>query len=233
MLPNLPAWIYLTFVIATGLTVFLFYRAASNSKKVLIVLLVWLLLQAAISWSGFYLNTAALPPRFTLTLIPGLIVIVFLLLTKKGKDFTDSLNTGMLVLLSIIRIPVEFVLYGLFLQKAIPELMTFTGRNFDIIAGITAPFIYFICFRGKEVIKSGLLLLWNFISFGLLLNIVINAVFSLPSPFQRFAFEQPNIALLYFPFVWLASCIVPLVLFSHLVLIRKLMFVKNETFAIH
>ena len=35
--------------------------------------------------------------------------------------------------------------------------------------------------------------------------------------FQQFAFDQPNLAILQFPFSWLACCVVPLVLFSHLV----------------
>jgi hypothetical protein len=55
-----------------------------------------------------------------------------------------------------------------------------------------------------------------------LLNIVINAVLSIPSPFQQFAFEQPNVAVLYFPFVWLPCCIVPIVLFAHLAAIKQL-----------
>ncbi|TAH22438.1 MAG: hypothetical protein EAZ08_00730 [Cytophagales bacterium] len=44
-----------------------------------------------------------------------------------------------LIYLNIVRIPVEIILFWLFVNKAIPELMTFEGRNLDIIAGITAP----------------------------------------------------------------------------------------------
>jgi hypothetical protein len=36
------------------------------------------------------------------------------------------------------------------------------------------------------------------------------------------AFDQPNIAILYFPFVWLPSVVVPGVLLAHLVSLRKL-----------
>ena len=48
---------------------------------------------------------------------------------------------------------------------------------------------------------------------GLLANIVIIAVLSFPSPIQQFGFEQPNIGLAYFPFIWLPAIIVPIVLF--------------------
>jgi hypothetical protein len=66
-------------------------------------------------------------------------------------------------------------------------------------------------------------LIWNLVSIGLLLNIVINALFSVPSPFQEFAFDQPDIGLAYFPFIWLPAFIVSIVLFSHIVSIIKLL----------
>ena len=75
----------------------------------------------------------------------------------------------------------------------------------------------------KKQINKNVILLWNFICIGLLFNIVINAVLSAPFPFQKFGFDQPDIAVLYFPFVWLPCCVVPLVLFSHLVTIRQLL----------
>jgi hypothetical protein len=120
-----------------------------------------------------------------------------------------------------VRIPVELILYWLSLQKAVPALMTFEGRNFDILAGITAPAMaLFFCSGSKT--HNRILLAWNIVSLLLLLNIVGNALFSAPGPLQRFAFDQPNIAILYFPFNWLPVFIVPVVLFGHLVAIRQL-----------
>jgi hypothetical protein len=42
-------------------------------------------------------------------------------------------------------------------------------------------------------------------------------------PFQQFAFEQPNTAMLYAPYNLLPGIIVPVVMFSQLAAIRKLM----------
>ena len=100
--------------------------------------------------------------------------------------------------------------------------MTFEGRNLDIISGLTAPLIYYIVFV-KKWAGNTLLLVWNIICLCLLLNIVATAVLSAPFPFQQLGFDQPNIAILYFPFVWLPCCIVPIVFFSHLVSIRYLL----------
>jgi hypothetical protein len=99
--------------------------------------------------------------------------------------------------------------------------MTFEGRNFDILSGLTAPIIYYLYFV-KKCVNKNVFITWNLICIGLLLNVVINAILSVPSPFQQFAFEQPNIAILYFPYVWLPSCVVPLVFLSHFVTIRQL-----------
>jgi hypothetical protein len=126
-----------------------------------------------------------------------------------------------MTLLHIVRIPVEIVLFWLFLYKVVPELMTFSDRNLDILSGLTAPLVYYFGFS-KRRLNPKLMLSWNIICLGLLINIVVHAIFAAPFPFQQLAFDQPNIAVLYFPFVWLPCCIVPLVFFSHLASIRQL-----------
>jgi hypothetical protein len=108
--------------------------------------------------------------------------------------------------------------------------MTFEGRNLDILSGLSAPLIYYFAFVKKKI-NSKMVLLWNIVCLMLLINIVSHAVLSAPSPFQQLAFAQPNIAVLYFPFVWLPGCIVPLVLFSHLVALRRFLLPDKKTTA--
>jgi hypothetical protein len=219
---HLPFYISFIFVLTVFLTVLVFYIATKKSKTTLVILSSWLLLQAIISLTGFYTVTSNAPPRSTLLIFPPIILIIILFLTPKGKKYIDSLNIKTLTILHTIRLPVEIVLFWLFIQKAIPQIMTFEGRNFDVISGITAPLIYYI---GFYKIKTGRIsiLFWNFFCLGLLINIFIIAVLSAPFPFQKFAFDQPNIAMQYFPYVWLPCCLVPIVLFSHLASIRQLL----------
>lgn len=218
---NLPIYIRIVFVLTTFVTVFLFYKSANNTRIVLTVMLLWLIAQTMIAQTGFYTVTDSFPPRFLLLIVPPFLFILALFLTAKGKQFIDSLNVPMLTYLHVVRIPVELVLLWLFQQGKVPQLMTFEGRNFDILSGISAPVIAYLAFSVHKL-NNRILLIWNVVCLLLLLNIVINAVLSVPFPFQKFAFDQPNIAVLYFPFVWLPSCIVPLVLLSHLVAIRRL-----------
>lgn len=221
MISNLPFYINLVFIGTTLLTVFLFYRSTRRSVTSLVIIGSWLLIQALLSYTGFYTVTDTVPPRFVLLALPALLFIVLLFVTRSGKGFLNSLDIKMLTLLHIVRIPVEICLYWLFLHKSIPQLMTFEGRNFDILAGLTAPVVYYFGFV-KPVLSKNILLLWNIICLGLVLNIIVHAVLSAPSAFQQFAFEQPNTAIFYFPFVWLPCCVVPLVLLAHFAVIRKL-----------
>ncbi len=223
---NLPIYIYLVFGLTVLGSVGFFHQAANRSNTVLIVVLSWLAFQAAMSISGFYQNTQAMPPRFGLLVLPPVLLIITLFATEKGRQFIDSLDVKTLTMFHIIRIPVEIVLFWLFLHKGIPQLMTFEGRNFDILSGLTAPIIYYLGFV-KQNLSRNVLLIWNFVCLGLLINIVANAALSIPTPFQQFGFEQPNIAVLHFPFVWLPGCLVPMVLLAHLVNIRRLL-LKNK-----
>lgn len=218
---NLPVYISVLFVLTTVLTVGLFFKASGHSKITLVVVLCWLAIQGFIASTGFYTQTDSIPPRFLLLVLPPLLFIALLFTTESGKRFIDSLDLRILTLLHTIRIPVEIVLFWLYMNKQIPELMTFEGRNFDILSGLTAPLVFYFYFAKKRLNRR-LFIVWNIVCLLLLINIVANAVLSAPFTFQQFAFDQPNVAVLYFPFNWLPSCIVPLVLLSHLVAFRQL-----------
>jgi hypothetical protein len=182
----------------------------------------WLLVQGVVALTGFYTVTDTLPPRFALLLFPPILFIIALFSTKKGRAYIDGLDARYLTLLHIVRIPIEIGLYFLFVYKTVPQIMTFEGNNLDILSGIAALFIFYFGYINKKLGRI-VLLLWNVAGLLLLLNIVITAVLSAPFVFQQFGFDQPDIALLYFPIIWLPCYIVPLVLFSHLAAIRQLL----------
>src|SRR5687768_15825314 len=174
---ELPMYISIVFIATTCLTVFTFYKAANNSKATLLVIILWLILQTFISLTGFYTKTDTLPPRFILLVGPPLLLIALLFITTRGRRFLDGLDVKYMTLLHTVRIPVELVLFWLFAHKAVPELMTFEGQNFDILSGITAPILYYLGFV-KNMLSKNIIVAWNFICLGLLFNIVITAILS-------------------------------------------------------
>lgn len=223
---GLPSYIPGVFFLTTVLTALLFFKAFNNSRKVLVLFSCWVLLQCILGLNEFYTVTDVMPPRFLLAVLPPFILIAALFVTAKGRTFIDKANLEYLTILHVIRIPVEVVLYWLFLHKAVPVLMTFEGWNLDIISGITAPFAL-VVLLSKNSFKRKTLLAWNLVCLALLINIVVIAILCLPFPFQKLAFDQPNIAVLYFPYVLLPAVIVPVVLFSQLVSIRQLLLNKQ------
>ncbi len=230
---SIPGYVSIVFILTTFATVAFFLQAAkrvgldSVPSKILVFLLpLWIFFQAMLGLGGFYQVTEnVLPPRIVLFGVfpTTLLIISFFLFFR--KSFIESLPLGILTMVHIIRIPVEVVLYWLAAGSMIPHLMTFEGRNFDILSGILAPIAYLLAFRAGET-RRGVLIAFNVIGLILLANIVTIAALSVPSPIQQFGFDQPNRAVLYFPYVWLPTLVVPIVLFSHLATFWKLFATK-------
>ncbi|MBS1519185.1 MAG: hypothetical protein JSS91_13955 [Bacteroidetes bacterium] len=222
MIPGFPLYADLLFILTALLTAVFLYSASERSTAAAIAVLIILAAETLLSLCGFYRSGGSFPPRFIFLALPAVIFMISLFFFNGGRQFIDSLDEEILTYLHIVRIPVEISLYILFIYKMVPEIMTFGGRNFDILSGITAPIIAYFGYR-KKMIGKKVILIWNFISLGLLFNVVITAVLSVPSGIQQFGFDQPNTGVLYFPFVWLPGFIVPTVLFSHIVCIKKLL----------
>lgn len=233
MIPNLPVYVSVSFGLTVLATLLLFYRAVTKAnteitrKKatlILITLTGWLILQAVLTLNGVYKSGVFVgPPKILLFgILPNVLTIILMSVMPAGRRFMDSLPLTNITWLNTVRVVVEVVLFWLFLNQAVPELMTFEGRNFDIIAGITAPVVAYFGLT-KSRLSRRLILIWNVFCTALLLNIVFYAFLSAPTPLQKFAFDQPNIAMAWFPFSWLPTFVVPIVLFGHLVSIRQLL----------
>jgi hypothetical protein len=222
-----PTGLAVAFALITLVTVLWFWVAARRSNPalanvLLVGLLAWVAVQGILAALGVHQNLAARPPRLLLfAILPTLLLIVAACATERGRRFMDGLPLGTLTYLNVVRIPVELVLYGLFLSKEVPELMTFAGRNPDMLAGLTAPLVGLWGFTrprlSREVVR-----LWHILALLLLLNIVFWAIVASPLPLQLVALDTPNVAVLKFPFVWLPAVVVPIVLFGHVVALRQL-----------
>jgi hypothetical protein len=233
MIPNIPIFISVLFAIITILALLLFNRILLNSsspavqRKALLVtagLILWIAIQGVLAYTNVYnSNLTQIPPRlFLFGFLPAFIIIACFFITKSGRAVIDSLPLKELTQFNIIRLPIEIGLFLVYTYGAIPKLMTFEGGNLDILSGLSAPIVAYFIFT-KQNFRPTVLLIWNFICLVLLGNIVIRALLSAPFPFQKFGFDQPNIAILNFPFIWLPTFMVMAVLFSHLVSIRKLL----------
>lgn len=220
MIEHLPNWINLLFMFATLATLVLFYFANNKPNKLILILLVLSIGHSILAYYDFYLNATAMPPRFLLVLAPSILLIIYGILPKQIDWVIKNRNIQISTLLHTIRIPMEIVLLYLFIHKTIPESMTFEGINFDIVAGITALIIGILYWKGK--VSKKVLLMWNVFGLILISIILFVGILSAELPIQQFAFDQPNRALTYFPFILLPAIVVPIVIYTHLTDIIKL-----------
>ena len=234
MIESLPSHIYVVFILSTVFCVgclFYAFNQILQTRRSLIVLigviLLWMLFQSILTLNQFYLDFESIPPRFMAATVSPLIFIIAVF-SLPSRKLVLELPLQILTFLHVVRIPVELVLLWLHQYGQVPELMTFEGRNFDILSGLTAPLVAIFAFR-EGTPNRGILLIWNLLALGLLLNIVIHAILTIPSVIQQLAFDQPNRGVLYFPFIWLPSVIVPIVLFSHLASIGQLLKTRKQT----
>jgi hypothetical protein len=229
MLQNITPLLNIFFGLTTLICLFLVYKILKSSSKtqrnslnIWMGFVIWLAFQAVLTLGGFYANDPnSFPPKIVLFgILPIMVLTLSLFIIPQTRKVIESFSIVSITYLHIVRIPVEIALYWLFIEKTIPEIMTFEGRNFDILAGITAPVMVYLYKKG---LNPKFLIVWNIMALILLANIVFTAIFSTETPLQKFGFEQPNIAIIHFPFSWLATFIVPAVLFSHLVSLRILL----------
>lgn len=217
---TVPGYVSAVFIVTTFAAIAFLLQAAKAaglqtlpSKILLFILPLWIVFQSVLAFGGFYQITD--PPRLPLFGVAPAVVLIAIYFLAFRESFIDRMPVKLLTLLHTVRIPVEITLYWLFGAGLIPKVMTFEGWNYDIVSGILAVGVYIAVRIGSKYDRS-ILIAFNIIGLLLLINIVTIAVLSLPTAMQRLAFDQPNRAVLYFPYIFLPTIVVPIVLFSHL-----------------
>lgn len=209
------------FGLITLLVVFTFHQAVKGSGFFATLAAFWIVLQCGAALTGYFRVTDTIFPRLLLVVVPPAILMAWLFLARPGKALMDRMSVDLLTMIHVVRTPIEVVLYWSFIDKLVPHEMTFGGGNFDIVAGLSAPCIYFLSVM-RNGMKWRMLVTWNFVCLGLLLNEIFRAVLSAPFFFQTMGFDQPNVLVLQFPFVLLPGLVVPILLCAHMVVIRNL-----------
>jgi hypothetical protein len=187
----------------------------------------WLALLAFLAYNGFFGDFQVLPPRIAFAILPPLLIISFLAGSAKLSRLLTVLPAWWLIGAQVFRVAVEIVLWLLFEDGRLPVQMTFEGLNYDILAGLTAPFIAFYL-ASNPGRKKTVGVVWNLLGLGLLLNIVTIALLSTPSPFRFFMNEPANTIVAHWPYIWLPGFVVPVAFMLHLFSLKQLL-AKSHT----
>ena len=235
-LPELPVGVTRVFVVivvlvAAGMVAAIYGHALrigfprSGSRRlafdVSAAILGWLALTGILARSGVFLNFGALPPRIVFAIVPSLALAATIFLSRSMREFFNQMPLAWLIGLQTFRLPLELVLHQLWEAGAVPRIMTFEGRNFDIIIGATAPVVAVLVAQRKEWAYK-LALWWNFAGLVLLANVVGHGFLAAPTRWQMFTEPPANTFIARFPYVWLVTLLVPLAALLHCLALRAL-----------
>ena len=226
------AWLLLTAIcitfILTGLKAVLKRTGWDKVKqrqiflRTTIAILSWAALLLLLSYEGFFEDFNTLPPRPALAILIPLPVILIITFSAAGSRLLKTIPSHWLVLMQTFRIAVELLLFMAFINGKLPVQMTFEGRNFDILTGILALPVGYMLARRKSFAPK-LAIAFNLAGLLLLINVLVVAVLSMPTPIRYFINEPSTQLVGQFPFILLPGVLVPIAYTMNILSLRQLL----------
>jgi hypothetical protein len=233
MLTNAPVAIGLAFIaIVLGMLGLVLWGAARAARRVGpgvvqavrvagVALIGWLALTGVLAERGFFDDFQSLPPRMLLALGLPLLAVLALAFSPRVAALLSALPPAWPVAAQTFRVAVEIVLWQLVVAGVLPELLSFHGRNVDILVGLTAPVVACACFV-RRAWPARVAVWWNWAGIVILLNVVVHAQLSAPSRWRIFETDPPTTVIADWPYIWLPAFLVPLAWLLHAVSLRQL-----------
>jgi hypothetical protein len=190
------------------------------TRKVSLGLAGWLVATAAIASSGWLRDFANFPPPLVLFLLATTTLTTLLAFSPLGTLLADGAGLPFLVGFQAFRLPLEIFLWWGVREGFVPPQMSWEGRNFDVLTGLTAAVVGGLALRHR--VPRKLVLGWNLLGLVLLINVVGVAVLSMPTPIRRFFNEPAIVFVAGAPYIWLPLFLVQVAWFGHLLVFRNL-----------
>jgi hypothetical protein len=178
-------------------------------------LALWLGLAARLVATGW---TEAVPVHLLIVGATMMLGSVILGLSPAGKWIALACPAACLLAFQGFRLPLEMVLHSWVQQGVIPQTMTWTGSNWDIVSGIAALVLAPFCRRSRAAAWLG-----NIIGFALLLNVGRVAILSAPVPFGWSEVSPRLLLPFHLPYALIIPVCVGGALAGHVILTRALL----------
>ena len=161
-------------------------------------------------------------PRTMIALFPAVFALAAVIaLSPLGRRLATGLPIAVLVGSQSFRVIVELLMHRAYNEGLMPVQMSYSGRNFDIVTGLTAIVVALIVARQGASWSRPLVFAWNTLGVALLANILVVAVLSAPTPMRRFTNEPANVWITQFPWVWLPAVMVLAAIAGHVLVYRR------------
>jgi hypothetical protein len=160
------------------------------------------------------------PPTMLVAILGSIVMAIALGLSPVGKRIAVGVPLAALVGYQGFRVAVELMMHRAYSEGLMPVQMSYSGRNFDIVTGVTAVALGIWLATGQRAPR--LVVAWNTLGVLLLVNILAVALLSAPTPLRVFMNEPANVWIARAPWVWLPTVMVFAAIVGHVVVYRRL-----------
>ncbi len=220
---------YILTAIALSMLVLLFKNDAAPQKATRVYFLLCSIWGAyLLALNGLHvLDHFGLPPRVVLLIVlPAVIGIIYATGRKSFLVVLKQTPLHLPVFLQSFRILVELLIYGAFLEGVFPERATFKGLNYDILVGLSAIIVGLLVLQNK--FSPEMLLGWNIVSL-LILSVTVYSFISTYYFTDYLLIQVGGKSFVDFPYLLLASVLLPIAIFLHVFSIRQIRVYKHTT----
>lgn len=156
-------------------------------------------------------------PVIPIMFLSILALATFSAFSDYGKNVADEFSFSQLIGFQGFRLPLELVLHQWASTGTVPETMTWTGQNWDIVTGILSLIAIPFVNKNKRIAWTV-----QIVGFVLLLNVLRVVIMSSPLPFS-WQLERPILLIGYLPYALIGPLFVGVALTLHLITFRKLL----------
>jgi hypothetical protein len=181
--------------------------------------LIWMAITWSAAASGFFRDWDRTPPPFAFLVLAILVLAAVVAWGPSGRRLAQFIPLWALVAVQAFRLPLELAMHAMYTRGIMPQQMSYSGRNFDIVTGATAVVVAGLVWSGRG--GRRVVMAWNVVGLLLLINVVTVAILGTPR-FRYFGDEALNTWVVDPPFVWLPAVMVLAALGGHLLIFRAL-----------
>lgn len=193
--------------------------AHARGRRFILITAAWLALVTILAASGLLADFSRTPPPFMPLALSMVILGVVLAQSETGDRLARGIPLAWLVGIQAFRFPLELAMHRAYTEGLMPVQMSYSGRNFDIVTGITAAMLAAWLAFGR--VPRGVVMAWNLLGLALLANIVGVALLSTPMV-QYFGPDQLNTFVARLPYTLLPMVMVLAAWAGHLLIFRAL-----------
>jgi hypothetical protein len=179
----------------------------------------WLVVTLVLAASGVLRRFDLTPPPFAGLVIAVVVIGVSVSCSSIGTLLIRGLPLSVLVGAHVFRFPLELVMHEAYAEGVMPVQMSYSGRNLDIVTGITAGLLGL--WLSRAPVPPLIVHAWNVMGVALLVNVVGVALVSTPV-LRWFGDDHLVTFVADPPYVWLPAILVMAALMGHILVWRKL-----------